>query len=99
MGLWSLRGEHALAGCACHISIKSGRINHTPARRRCTLSGAPPLVENDDVGRGRAMAGGERRILVIEDDSETAGQLADALVASGYRVDLAGDGDAGLRCG
>jgi two-component system OmpR family response regulator len=45
------------------------------------------------------MAGGERRVLVIEDDNETAGQVADSLVASGYEVDLAGDGEEALRCG
>ena len=38
-----------------------------------------------------------RRVLVIEDDRETAGQLADCLSANGYTVDLAADGDAGLR--
>jgi two-component system, OmpR family, response regulator len=43
------------------------------------------------------MRGGQRRILVIEDDRETAGQLADALVSSGYQVDLAADGDEGLH--
>jgi two-component system OmpR family response regulator len=42
------------------------------------------------------MAGGRRRILVIEDDRETAEQLAEALAASGYEVDLAVDGDDGL---
>jgi len=43
------------------------------------------------------MAGGRRRILVIEDDRETAQQLADSLTTSGYQVDLAVDGDDGLR--
>jgi two-component system, OmpR family, response regulator len=43
------------------------------------------------------MAGGRRRILVIEDDRETAGQLVDSLATSGYQVDLAVDGDDGLR--
>jgi two-component system OmpR family response regulator len=38
-----------------------------------------------------------RRVLVIEDDRETAGQLADCLSANGYAVDVAADGDAGLR--
>ena len=38
-----------------------------------------------------------RRVLVIEDDRETAGQLADCLSANSYTVDLAADGDAGLR--
>ncbi|MGH6839692.1 MAG: winged helix-turn-helix domain-containing protein [Methylocella sp.] len=42
------------------------------------------------------MAGGQRRILVIEDDRETAEQLVEALAASGYEVDLAVDGDDGL---
>jgi two-component system OmpR family response regulator len=37
--------------------------------------------------------------LVIEDDPETAGQLADSLVSSGYEVDVANDGAEGLRRG
>jgi two-component system, OmpR family, response regulator len=37
-----------------------------------------------------------RRILVIEDDVETAAQLADFLSTSGYQVDLACDGNDGL---
>ncbi len=37
-----------------------------------------------------------RRVLVIEDDAETAEQLADCLRGSGYCVDLAADGDEGL---
>ncbi|WP_315751005.1 MULTISPECIES: response regulator transcription factor [unclassified Bradyrhizobium] len=45
------------------------------------------------------MTGGHRRILVVEDDSETSGQLADALTKSGYEVDLAGTGLEALRCG
>ncbi len=45
------------------------------------------------------MAGARRRILVIEDDRETAAQLADALAANGYQVDLAVDGNGGLTCG
>ncbi len=40
-----------------------------------------------------------RRILVIEDDAETAGQLVDCLQTSGYSVDLARDGEEGLRLG
>jgi two-component system, OmpR family, response regulator len=43
------------------------------------------------------MAGAARRVLVIEDDTETAGQLVDCLSASGYGVDVAADGHAGLR--
>src|SRR5215813_159181 len=43
------------------------------------------------------MAGGRRRILVIEDDRETAQQLVEQLATSGYQVDLAFDGDDGLR--
>jgi two-component system OmpR family response regulator len=45
------------------------------------------------------MAGGRRRILIMEDDRETAEQLVDSLASSGYQVDLAIDGDEGLRRG
>jgi two-component system, OmpR family, response regulator len=45
------------------------------------------------------VAGARRRILVIEDDAETAEQIADFLQASGYHVDLAGNGNAGLELG
>lgn len=45
------------------------------------------------------MAIGRRRILVIEDDHETAAQLVDSLATSGYEVDLAIDGTDGLRRG
>src|ERR1700680_2787493 len=45
------------------------------------------------------MAEARRRILVIEDDQETAEQLVDSLVTSGYQVDLAVDGNDGLRRG
>jgi two-component system OmpR family response regulator len=45
------------------------------------------------------MVGGRRRILVIEDDSETAEQLVDFLSTSGYQVDLASDGNDGLSRG
>ncbi len=45
------------------------------------------------------MAGARRRILVIEDDLETADQLADFLTTSGYQVDLADNGDDGLSRG
>ncbi|HLZ82194.1 MAG TPA: response regulator transcription factor [Caulobacteraceae bacterium] len=40
-----------------------------------------------------------RRVLVIEDDAETAEQLAQSLRASGYDVDLARDGEDGVRRG
>src|SRR5438105_12780122 len=45
------------------------------------------------------MAGGRCRILVVEDDRETADQLTDSLAASGYHVDLAVDGREGLSRG
>ena len=45
------------------------------------------------------MAGIHRRILVIEDDPETAQQIVDFLETSGYQVDLAVTGDDGLRLG
>jgi two-component system, OmpR family, response regulator len=38
-----------------------------------------------------------RRILVIEDDPETASQVVDFLGARGYQADLAGNGNDGLR--
>jgi two-component system OmpR family response regulator len=40
-----------------------------------------------------------RRILVIEDDEETAQQVADCLRTSGYEVDLAADGVEGFELG
>jgi two-component system OmpR family response regulator len=40
-----------------------------------------------------------RRILIIEDDDETAEQLVDALVTAGYQTDLAADGNDGLLRG
>src|SRR3974390_211237 len=45
------------------------------------------------------MTGGHRRILVVEDDPETAGQLVESLTSSGYQVDLAATGNDALRCG
>jgi two-component system, OmpR family, response regulator len=43
------------------------------------------------------MEGARRRILVIEDDSETASQIVEALAARGYAVDLAANGEDGLE--
>lgn len=45
------------------------------------------------------MTGARRKILVIEDDRETAEELIDSLVSSGYAVDLAVDGHDGLNRG
>lgn len=45
------------------------------------------------------MSGGRRSILVIEDDQETAEQIADFLTTSGYNVDIAATGNEGLRRG
>ncbi len=45
------------------------------------------------------MTGGHRRILVVEDDPETAGQLVDLLTTSGYEVDLAATGNEALSRG
>jgi two-component system, OmpR family, response regulator len=45
------------------------------------------------------MTGGHRRVLVIEDDPETAAQLSEYLQARGYQPDLAVTGDEGLRRG
>ena len=45
------------------------------------------------------MMGGRRRILVVEDDPKTAGQLVDALTKNGYEIDLAGSGNDALKLG
>jgi two-component system OmpR family response regulator len=45
------------------------------------------------------MEGDARRVLVIEDDPDTAEQLIDCLRTSGYKVDWASDGDRGLALG
>ena len=45
------------------------------------------------------MTGARRRILVIEDDPETARQLVEFLGTRGYHADLALNGDEGLRLG
>ena len=44
---------------------------------------------------GTPMSATIRRVLVIEDDPETARQVADCLIGGGYGVDLAGDGEGG----
>jgi two-component system OmpR family response regulator len=43
------------------------------------------------------MTGSHRRILVVEDDPETAGQLVEQLSTSGYHVDLANSGSDALN--
>ncbi|HVH74719.1 MAG TPA: response regulator transcription factor [Stellaceae bacterium] len=45
------------------------------------------------------MATSARRVLVIEDDPETADQIVECLRASGYHTDLALDGTEGLQLG
>jgi two-component system, OmpR family, response regulator len=45
------------------------------------------------------MTGGHRRILVVEDDPETAGQIVEQLTTSGYEVDLATNGTEALSRG
>ena len=45
------------------------------------------------------MTGGHRRILVVEDDPETGGQLVEQLTTSGYQVDLAASGKEALSRG
>src|SRR5262249_22079531 len=46
-----------------------------------------------------SMTGALRRILVIEDDAETAAQIVDFLTTRTYEVDLAVNGSNGLRLG
>ena len=45
------------------------------------------------------MTGSHRRILVVEDDPETAGQLVELLTSNGYQVDLATNGNEALSRG
>jgi len=45
------------------------------------------------------MTGVRRRILVVEDDPETAGQLVESLATNGYQVDLAANGNDALSRG
>jgi two-component system OmpR family response regulator len=45
------------------------------------------------------MTGGHRRILVVEDDPETAGQIVDSLTTGGYQVELAVSGNEALSHG
>ena len=45
------------------------------------------------------MTEGHRRILVVEDDAEAAGQLVEELTTSGYQVDLATCGNEALQRG
>ena len=45
------------------------------------------------------MRAGHHRILVVEDDPETAGQIVDSLATGGYQVDLAVSGSEALRRG
>jgi two-component system OmpR family response regulator len=56
------------------------------------------MVSWQSIG-GAIVVGSLRRILVIEDDPETAGQLVDSLASNGYEVDLAVNGDDGLARG
>src|SRR5271156_4869272 len=49
--------------------------------------------------RREVMTAGRRRILVVEDDSETAEQLVESLASGGYQVDLAVNGEEGLGRG
>ncbi len=41
----------------------------------------------------------QRRILVVEDDAETAAQIADSFTSNGYRVDVASNGNDALSLG
>src|SRR5947199_9483939 len=45
------------------------------------------------------MTGGHRRILVVEDDPETAGQVVETLTTGGDKVDLATSGNEALSRG
>jgi two-component system OmpR family response regulator len=45
------------------------------------------------------MLGNRRRVLIVEDDLETAGYLVDSLTTNGYQADLASNGMDALHCG
>jgi two-component system OmpR family response regulator len=60
--------------------------------RFCGLAFGGPLGDE-------TMTGSHRRILVVEDDPETAGQLVESLTTSGYQVDLAACGNDALSRG
>jgi two-component system, OmpR family, response regulator len=51
----------------------------------------------DRFSENTALTGPRRNVLVIEDDSETASQIVDFLSARGYQVDLARNGEDGLK--
>src|SRR5260370_33055917 len=51
------------------------------------------------VRRRNTMTGGHRRILVVEDDPETAGQVVESLTTGGYHTELAPPRDAALQRG
>jgi two-component system OmpR family response regulator len=59
-----------------------------------TLKQGPGPVSGRDT-----MTGSHHRILVVEDDPETAGQLADSLASNGYQVDVAASGGEALSRG
>src|SRR5262249_55996697 len=54
------------------------------------------MIRQSKIG---TMAGAIRRILVIEDDAETAKQIVGFLTTHGYEADLAVNGREGLRLG
>jgi two-component system OmpR family response regulator len=56
-------------------------------------------VIREIVAKTKLMIGARRRILVVEDAAETAQQIAQFLISRRYQVDLAADGDEGLRLG
>ncbi|MQY11099.1 Transcriptional regulatory protein TcrA [Streptomyces sp. RB5] len=48
---------------------------------------------------GRGQTTGAARLLLVEDDRELGGMLAEVLQQEGYHVDVAGDGQRGLHLG
>lgn len=67
----------------------------TPCRAKRGRSGEAGSTRRT----GAPMSATIRRVLVIEDDPETARQVADCLTGGGYSVDLAADGEKGLSLG
>src|SRR3954451_21765684 len=79
-----------LTPCRCISTARASRARRASGRAR--RGGSTRCT-------GTPMSATVRRVLVIEDDPETARQVADCLTGGGYAVDLAEDGEEGLSLG
>lgn len=87
--------------CKAIIERMGGAIGYAPRPRGGSLFYFDlPLVKSNEAGSGDeegSAAAGVPRILVCDGDHGVAGQLADILVAGGFRADLASDADSARR--